>query len=112
MLLKYTYRSNLLQLGVGAKNVPKKHATNTNGIEGLMLAELTRNCGKIKKKVCDAGVLSRGCVESPPLLFWRLSGSQLVRGFLPGGRMPIEASPAAHHGVEGKHTAKKIRIRY
>ncbi len=26
--------------------------------------------------------------------------------------MPIEASPASHHGVEGKHTAKKIRIRY
>ncbi len=37
---KYIYRSNLLQLEVGGSDVPKKHATNTSGIEGLMPAEL------------------------------------------------------------------------
>ncbi len=35
---------NLLQLGVGGNYVPKKHATNANGIEGLMPAELAKLC--------------------------------------------------------------------
>ncbi len=33
---------NLLQLGVVGNDVPKKRATNTNGIEGLIPAELAK----------------------------------------------------------------------